>query len=63
MKGFIDKYGYDRPACVTCKYRNDKTVTSPCYNCIDLIDLALNKPNCATNFLSYEADEPVGEKK
>ena len=57
MKGYIDQYGYDRPACVTCKHRKRMTVEAPCYSCIDNIDLALHKPNAETEFINYEAEE------
>ena len=56
MKGYIDEYGYDRPPCSTCKHKSKMTVKSPCYNCIDPVDLALHKPNAETEFLYYEKD-------
>lgn len=61
MKGYIDEYGYDRSPCGTCKYKNKLTVESPCYNCIDIMDLALHKPNHETEFAYYE--EMDGETK
>ena len=39
MKGYIDNEGYDRPACITCKYKHKLTVEAPCYDCIDNADL------------------------
>lgn len=54
MKGFIDENGNDKPACVICKHREQDTVARPCYDCISLIDLALHKPNCETEFVCYE---------
>lgn len=54
MKGFIDKKGFDRPPCKTCKYKSRMTVESPCYTCISNIDLALHKPNAETEFINYE---------
>ena len=36
--------------------KNVMTVESPCYNCIDPVDLALHKPNAETEFLYYEKD-------
>lgn len=62
MKGYIDKNGYDRPPCGTCKHRNKMTVEHPCYSCIDTMDLALHKPNAETEFANYEADENVNMK-
>ena len=56
MKGYIDEYGYDRPPCSTCKHKSKMTIESPCYNCIDTVDLALNKPNAETEFANYEKD-------
>lgn len=63
MKGYIDKNGYDRPSCGTCKHRNKMTVEHPCYSCIDTMDLALHKPNAETEFSNYEADENVNMKR
>ncbi len=62
MKGYIDKNGYDRPTCGTCKHRNKMTVEYPCYSCIDIMDLALHKPNAKTEFANYEADENINMK-
>ena len=59
MKGYIDEDGHDRPPCSTCKHRNKMTVESPCYNRIDIIDLALHKPNAETEFASYEKNGEV----
>lgn len=53
MKGFIDEFGRDRPACDNCKYRNRPTVFVLCYNCISHIDLALHKPNYETEFANF----------
>lgn len=61
MKGFTDKKGFDRPPCGTCKYKSKMVVESPCYTCIDYIDLALHKPNAETEFINYERRE-VNEK-
>ena len=54
MKGYIDEFGYDRPPCAKCKHRDKMTVESPCYSCIDNVDLALHKPNCETEFANFE---------
>lgn len=59
MKGYIDKFGYFRPPCGICKYRNKMTVEAPCYSCIDNVYLALHKPNSETEFVNYEADHPT----
>lgn len=53
MKGIL-KNGKDLPPCGTCKHKGKMTVEYPCYNCIDSVDLALHKPNHATDFLNYE---------
>lgn len=57
MKGYIDEFGVDRPPCKTCKHRCKMTVESPCYNCIDAVDLALHRPNDKTEFANYESEE------
>ena len=57
MKGYIDKNGYDRPPCDTCKHKNKMVVEAPCYSCIDNVDLALHKPNCETEFANYERED------
>lgn len=54
MKGYIDKNGYDRSPCSTCRHKNKMTVEAPCYSCIDNVDLALHKPNFETEFANYE---------
>lgn len=56
MKGYIDEFGYDRPPCAKCKHKDERTVVSPCYSCIDNVDLALHKPNCETEFTNFEED-------
>lgn len=33
------------------------TIELPCSNCIDIIDLALHKPNYETEFISFEPEE------
>lgn len=60
MKGFIDERGNDRPACVNCKYRNKPTTYVLCYNCIPVIDLALHKPNCETEFVNFTPADKDG---
>ena len=57
MKGYIDENGKDRPPCNTCKHKNKMTIEYPCYNCIDLCDLMMHKPNYETEFVYYEKDE------
>ena len=57
MKGYIDSYGHDRPACDTCKYKEKPTIYCACYDCISLTDVALHKPNYKTEFVNYEPDE------
>lgn len=56
MKGYIDSFGRDCSPCKTCKHYQKMTVESPCYSCIDNVDLALHKPNCETEFANYEAN-------
>lgn len=56
MKGYTDEKVRDMPPCYTCKYKDRMTVESPCYSCIDNIDLALHKPNAETEFANYVAD-------
>lgn len=63
MRGYIDDKGKNRPPCGTCKHRNKMTVEEPCYSCIDIIDLALHKPNAETEIASYEADEKALEER
>lgn len=53
MKGFINELGVDIPPCGTCKHKDKMVVESPCYNCIDVTDLALHKPNNETEFANY----------
>lgn len=57
MKGYYEKMPdgriLDRPPCGTCIHKNKMTVETPCYNCIDTIDLALHKPNAETEFAAY----------
>lgn len=62
MKGYTDEFGYDRAPCRTCKHRNKMTVEAPCYNCIDIVDLALHKPNAETEFASYEREVAENEQ-
>lgn len=57
MKGYIDDKGSDRPPCINCKYKKRLTVESPCYSCIDEVDLALHKPNSETEFANFEQEE------
>lgn len=57
MKGYVDSNGFDRPPCISCKYKSKMTVEEPCYSCISVICLALHKPNCETEFASYEKEE------
>ena len=54
MKGHIDEFGYDRPPCAKCKHKDKMNLESPCYSCIDNVDLALHKPNCETEFAKYK---------
>lgn len=63
MKGFYklcpDGTVADMPPCGTCKYKKHKnkmTVESPCYDCVDNIDLALHKPNAEIEFYNYEQE-------
>lgn len=62
MKGFINEFGVDIPPCGTCKNRGKMVVESPCYNCIDVLDLALHKPNNETEFANYEMKDGVTNK-
>lgn len=57
MKGYVDLNGFDRPACISCKYKNKMTVEEPCYSCVSSISLSLHKPNCETEFTHYEKEE------
>lgn len=54
MKGYIDENGYDRPPCGMCRHKDKLTVEAPCYNCLDVVDLALHKPNSETEFACFE---------
>ena len=60
MKGYVDSNGFDRPACTSCKHKSKMTVEEPCYSCISFIYLASHKPNCETEFTSYEKEENDG---
>lgn len=60
MKGYIDEFGKDRSPCGKCKYKNKMDIELPCSNCIDIIDLALHKPNYETEFTSFEPEEEGG---
>lgn len=44
MKGFYKRRAdgelADMPPCGLCKHKNKQTYESPCYNCIDIMDLA-----------------------
>lgn len=61
MKGYSklrsDGQYADMAPCGTCKHKHKMTVESPCYNCIDIVDLALHKPNAETEFANYEPVE------
>lgn len=59
MKGFIDENGIDRPACVNCKHKRKMTIETPCYNCIDTMDLVLKRPNHETEFAAFETESAV----
>lgn len=59
MKGYIDEQGRDMPPCGTCKHKDKMTIESPCYNCIDAVDLALHKPNSESNFFYYSPVHPT----
>ena len=48
----------DVSPCYKCQYKNKLTVESPCYSCIDLLDLALHKPNSETEFANFK---PINE--
>ena len=48
----------DCTPCFFCKYRNKMTIESPCYGCIDTVDLALHKENGETEFANFEALSP-----
>lgn len=63
MKGYIDSRGCDRPACDTCKYKTKPKIYCACYNCVSIIDLALHKLNCETEFVNYEPDGKESEKE
>ncbi len=54
MKGYIDENGYDRPPCKMCKHKDKMTVEAPCYNCVDIMDLTLLKPNAESEFANFE---------
>lgn len=53
MRGFIDENGFDKPPCGSCKYRNQLTISAPCYNCISIADLSSHRPNYETEFAAY----------
>ena len=57
MKGFIDDLGRDRPPCAKCRYNGCLTVEAPCYNCVAIIDLALQNPNYKTEFAAFTPKE------
>lgn len=49
MKGFYQRRSdgqmADMPPCGLCLHKNKATYQSPCYNCIDIVDLCLHRPN------------------
>ena len=61
MKGFYKRRANgelaDMPPCGLCKHKNKQTYEFPCYNCIDIMDLAFHRPNAETEFASFEPAE------
>lgn len=61
MKGFYQRRSdgqmADKPPCGKCKHKDKATYESPCYNCIDIVDLCLHKPNAETEFANFESAE------
>lgn len=59
MKGFYQRSAdgqmADMALCGLCKHKNKATYKSPCYNCIDVVDLCLHRPNAETEFANFEA--------
>ena len=55
MKGFYQRRSdgqmADMPPCGLCLHKNKATYQSPCYNCIDIVDLCLHRPNAETEFV------------
>ena len=39
--------------------KNKATYQSPCYNCIDIVDLCLHRPNAETEFANFVPAEGV----
>lgn len=56
MKGYTDEKENDKPPCYRCKHRHKMTIELPCWDCIDIIDIATHKPNAKTEFMSFELD-------
>ena len=70
MKGFYQRRSdgqmADMPPCGLCLHKNKATYQSPCYNCIDIVDLCLHRPNAETefaNFVPAEGVEAVFQKR
>lgn len=63
MKGFYQRRSdgqmADMPLCGLCLHKNKATYQSPCYNCIDIVDLCLHRPNAETEFASFVPAEGV----
>jgi len=56
VKGYIDKNGYDCPPCPSCKHKDKMPNDIPCRNCISVMDLALGKRRCETEYVNYNCD-------
>ena len=63
MKGFYQRRSdgqmADMPPCGLCLHKNKATYQSPCYNCIDIVDLCLHRPNAETEFANFVPAEGV----
>ena len=63
MKGFYQRRSDGQMAdmlpCGLCLHKNKATYQSPCYNCIDIVDLCLHRPNAKTEFANFVPAEGV----
>lgn len=63
MKGFYQRRSdgqmADMPPCGLCLHKNKATYQSPCYDCIDIVDLCLHRPNAETEFANFVPAEGV----
>lgn len=45
--------------CRNCKHDGKMTVDSPCYNCMDELDISFHKPDYNTEYANYEPKKEI----